>query len=165
MNATQLEAVRRVAEARRRFADARAAVDGPMNTLKEQLAGEIAAMQAASLSVTQAEAELRALALAAYEASGEKKPFPGVALQVRTKLEYDPAAALAWAREAHIAVVPEQLDTKAFEKIAGATDLPFVTKLAVPVATIASDLDAVLPPEPETPAVVATDNDEDWLNG
>jgi hypothetical protein len=169
MNPIQFAAVRRVAEARRQHAAAKALVDGPLKALKESLAPQIAAADALAAAVFEAEAELRAVAQAAYEGTGNKKPFPGVAIQLRAKLEYDAVQALAWAQQTRMALSPEALDVKAFEKIASAADLPFVTKHTVPVATIATDLDAVLPSEPEpelvpAPVVVQADNDEDWLH-
>jgi hypothetical protein len=62
----------------------------------------------------------------------------------KTELVYDPAQAFTWAREKQMALVPESLDRRAFEKIAKATPLEFVTEKITPVAQIATDLAKVL---------------------
>lgn len=95
--------------------------------------------------LTVAECDLKDSALAHYAATGERKPFQGVEVKVKSVLSYDTAEALAWAKSTTLALVPESLDVKAFEKLAKATALPFVTVHDRPQAQIARDLSAVLP--------------------
>lgn len=104
----------------------------------------------AAQDMVDAERNVKALAEAAYRATGDVMPAPGITVKLVTKLRYSAAEAFAWARDTHMALIPEQLDVKAFEKIAKATTLPFVTTETEPKVTIASDLDKAL-------AVVAQD--------
>lgn len=76
-------------------------------------------------------------------------------------MSYDDTAALAWARETKMALVPESLDRKNFEKIAKATPLPFVTYRQEPRVTLATQLNAALLVEPVVEPVPATVPDED----
>lgn len=109
--------------------------------------------------VEELDTKARALALAIYKESKNKKPAPGIDIGTgsKTTLTYDSKTALAWARTTGMALA---LDTKAFEKIAEATDLEFVTKTEIETqrVAIASDLTkfydlppAVVVPEEPTP--------------
>lgn len=104
-------------------------------------------------AVQDAEAATRAMILQGYAADGNKKPADGAGVQVRTKLEYDAAEAFAKAKQMGVAIVPEQLDVKAFEKIAKASpeSFPFVKVLEDPSATLASDLSQYLEADTRTP--------------
>ncbi len=95
-----------------------------------------------------AESELRALTLTAYAADPtNKKPAPGVEIKVKTVRTYDPADALAWAKEKGMCLVPESLDVKAFEKIASVQSFSFMDVKEEPQAQIASDLSKHIPSE------------------
>lgn len=90
------------------------------------------------------ESEIRADAVAEFEATGEKSPAPGVNIKEITSYEYSPAEALAWVK-AHgldALVIPESLNQKAFEKDVCRSDLrpEFVTVIKTPRAEIATDL-------------------------
>jgi hypothetical protein len=138
------EQVRRVAEARRSLDAMKALYRGKEAQFLEEnahLAEQIAALATVA---EQTEGALRALVLAHYEQTKEKKPVPGVEVKEKVALDYDAGAALAWARETKIALLPESLDAKAFEKIAKVTPLAFVKQVVTPQAQIAKDLDAVL---------------------
>ena len=89
------------------------------------------------------EATLRDMTLAAYRETGSKKPGPGVAIRVVTRLEYDADKALEWAR-AHDAAL--MLDRKAFEGIAksGSIGPDIVKRYEDATATIATELGAAL---------------------
>lgn len=91
--------------------------------------------------VEELDAKARALALAAYAESKDKNPAPGISIGTSKKiaLTYDSGRALAWARETNMAIT---LDVKAFEKVAEATNLDFVTKTEAETqrVAIASDL-------------------------
>jgi hypothetical protein len=106
----------------------------------------INATKAAASRVEELDAKVRALALATYTESKDKNPAPGINIGIgsKTLLTYDSKTALVWARETGIALT---LDIKAFEKVAEATDLNFVTKTAVETqrVAIASDLTKFYP--------------------
>ena len=90
------------------------------------------------------ESQVKALAVAMYQATGEKKPADGVQVKLFTTLNYDKEKAFHWACETGIAVMPTALDVKAFEKIAKATVIPFVTITEEPRPSIDSDLSHLL---------------------
>ena len=72
------------------------------------------------------EKELRAAVLAAYQADPTSKTVaPGLSVRVTSKLVYNKDAALAWAKAHDLALA---LDVKAFEAIAKAQPLEFVSK-------------------------------------
>ena len=89
--------------------------------------------------VTEADTELRAAILAAYQATGNTKPAPGVGIRETTTYQYDPAAALAWCLEHRVGL---QLDTKAFEALCKhpSTRPDFVQVVKTPTATIGAVL-------------------------
>jgi hypothetical protein len=97
------------------------------------------------------EAELRRLALMAYEETGSKTPAPGVSIRIIKAIAYDAGRALLWAREFGLALT---VDTKAFERIATASPiqpgdpLAFVQVTDQPQATLAKDLGAALQAAP-----------------
>jgi hypothetical protein len=98
----------------------------------------------ATNQISDLENELRGLALADYKATGSKKPHPGVGIRVSTKLVYDPAVALDWAKTNVPAALV--LDTKTFEGFVKASTAPvtFVSIVETPTATIATDLSEYL---------------------
>lgn len=108
------------------------------------LTEEIALLKA---EIVQAEISIKNAAVAHYRATGEVKPTAGVAVKLFDTLCYDPKDADAWTREVKLARIPESLDVKSFEKIAKSADLPFVTFVPEPRATIATDLPKVLAEE------------------
>ena len=63
---------------------------------------------------SEAEKKLRELTLAAYQATGSKKPAPGVGIRIVKSIEYDPAEARKWAASKGACLT---LDTKAFEAV------------------------------------------------
>jgi len=100
--------------------------------------------KATRITLDEAEAQLRNLALAAFARDPDNKaPGPGVGIRVTTNLEYDQKEALDWALKHRFAVT---LDKKEFERLARElnTPPPCVTKTERPVATIASDLSKAL---------------------
>ena len=143
-----IEQLVRVKLLRRSRALAKALVDVPKKALEEQLKDKVAELRELDTTLSAEEATRRALVLDAFAKNpDEKKPAPGVAVQVKEVLEYDEAAAFEWAKATGMALIPQSLDRSAFEKIAKVTDLPFVVKKEVPAATIATDLDKVDLPE------------------
>ena len=92
-----------------------------------------------------AEERLKEMTLDAYRATSDKHPAPGVDVRIVRTLFYLAQPALEWAKAHGLAL---QLDTKAFEKIAKVTPLPFVTITEVPQATIAQDLSEFVDVQP-----------------
>lgn len=134
----ELAALRNVAEQRK------AALAAEREGFERQFADVIAAANEAAAAVATAERDVRALAEAEYKETQEKRPAPGIVVQERNSLVYDDDAAFAWAKETGMALTPESLDRKAFEKIAKATAIPFVAVVVEPKITIATDLSAAL---------------------
>jgi len=84
-------------------------------------------------AVRQAEDTLRRLAIAMYQATGNKEIAAGVRVREMTRLTYAPQDALTWAIEHRLALV---LDVKTFEQLARVTTLSFVTYWVEPQATL-----------------------------
>lgn len=135
--------VQRVADARREFAAEALALAVEKQRWEATVEPLVTRAQAAKVRVAEEEARLRDLAVTEFKATGStnKQPGPGVSIKDESVLTYDQEEAFAWAREKDMALM---LDTAAFEAIAKATPLPFVTKTKVPTATIAKDLDKAL---------------------
>ena len=94
------------------------------------------------------EKQLREYGLSLYAQTGNKAPCVGVSIRSMTRLQYDAAEALKWARHHDVAL---SLDKGTFEKIAKVTPPEFVEFIVEPQATIATDLVAALKAEyPET---------------
>lgn len=104
-------------------------------------AGLIAQVTEAKAKLTEEETTLRAMTVACYQATGVKKPGPGVSISETTSVDYELKEAFDWAVANKMAL---SLDVKGFEQIAKATSLPFVTVSKVPRATIATDLGKAL---------------------
>ncbi|KKM76048.1 hypothetical protein LCGC14_1384080 [marine sediment metagenome] len=102
--------------------------------------GLLDALTQAGAEVAEVEATLRELTLKAYDETGDKTPVAGVGIREVTRLEYDKTVAFKWATE-HVMAL--KLDTTAFEKIAKASPLDFVMIYQEPMATIATQLEAV----------------------
>jgi len=92
----------------------------------------------AGAEVAGVEARLRELTLQVYAETGNKTPTPGVGVREITKLKYNNTVAFDWAVEHKIAI---KLDISAFEKIAKASPLDFVSISLEPQATIATHLE------------------------
>ncbi len=122
-------------------AEAKARLQAAQDAFQAEHAALIAEVEGLSAAAQESESALRSLAVATYEATGEKHPAPGVGISLTTTLAYDDVQALAWAREQGAALL---LDRKGFEAIAKAMPLPFVTKHEIPKATLARDLGAAL---------------------
>lgn len=145
------EQVREVAT-RRAERDALAAeVKDARAAFEATLGDKLARLKGLNEAVAMSEDAAKRLAEAIHATTGEKKPCEGVQVKVSTVQEYDPAQALAWARTTQMALIPESLDVKAFEKIAKASPLPFVTVREEGKAQLATDLSAYLAPVTITP--------------
>lgn len=128
----------KLAEARDGMAVAKALVDAKRAAFEASIAEDVAALNEWK-SLVEARTEIvKDEAMKKYEAHGTKK-FDGCEVKLFTKLDYPKDKAFEWAKESGLALT---LDAKAFEKIAAATPLPFVTETKEPRVTIASDLSA-----------------------
>lgn len=136
--------VRQVAMQRATVARNRGALAEVREAFNRSHAGLITLAAEAEQALLEAETQLKGAAEAHFRTTGEKNPAPGVAIRIMAVLSYEEAAALAWAKDTGLALVPETFDRKALEKIAKATDLPFVTITAEGRATLAADLEAAL---------------------
>lgn len=105
--------------------------------------------------LTKVEADLRAAALAEFQATADKHPHPAVSIKLTNSLSFDVGEALAWARE-HMPVVLT-LDTKAFGKAIKALPLmPECVKWSeVPTTNVATDLTEYLGVDPDADAKLA----------
>ncbi len=112
-----------VAEARDHYAGAKSLVDDSHKEWLETTAVAHEGLADAQKIMVEAEVKLRDIALAAYLESQDKHPGPGVEIKVRSKLDYDPAKALEWAKEHGLAL---GLDVRAFEHHAKADPVPCV---------------------------------------
>lgn len=142
MSAALVMAMRTVANAR---AEAVAASDALklkreayVRENAELIAHEVAMKQA----VIEAEANAKALIAVHYEQTKNTAPVAGAKVKLFKTLTYDPTRAFAWAKEKGMALVPESLDAKAFEKIASVTDLDFVIRGTEPQVQLAKELNA-----------------------
>jgi hypothetical protein len=143
--ADQLAAqVRRVADLRRRQGEVDTKIEEARAAFLESIKALIEEAKQLGSERAAAEEMLRASTLAHYEQTKETKPTVGVQVKLYTQLEYDLEKADKWTRERGLARIPEQLDRKAFEKIAKATPIDFVVEKQVPRVTIATDLEKVL---------------------
>lgn len=138
------EQVARVAALRRNVAALSATYRAKREAFDADTADLCGLREAEEADLAAAERTVCALALSHYEATQDKAPTLGVAIKLFESLDYDPDAAFAWAKEKQMALVPESLDRKAFERIAKATSLPFVSVSTEARAQIARDLDKAL---------------------
>lgn len=75
--------------------------------------------------------------------TGDVKPAKGLTIRRTTKLHYDPAEAIRWARTTKPEMVDMQLRKREFDKFARTTNLPFVKMVEELEARLASDLTEV----------------------
>lgn len=116
-------------------------LDAKVAAFEATIAADREAYSIAKADREAAEAELRQAARSAYEMTGERKAEPGAEVKLFDVTRYDDAEALEWAKGSGMCLT---LDKKAFEKVAKATALPFVTIEQEPRVSLASDLSAVV---------------------
>ncbi len=83
-----------------------------------------------------AEKELRTAAVEHFTATGEKSATANVGVQVRTKLVYDDATALAWAELNNPTIVTRSVNKKEFESLPVVQTLDFVETKQTATATL-----------------------------
>lgn len=103
----------------------------------------LASAEADRRAAAEWEAQVRARAVEAIVATGQKRPAPGV--EVRTVQDVqitDRAAALGWARASGVAYIPEQIDERALALAVTKADLtvPGVERTTSYKTVIATDL-------------------------
>lgn len=108
------------------------------NPIAKQIAALRARASLQHIRDDRAEADVRKAALEAYAEDGNKKPHESVSIRVYTVLDYEPRAALDYARQyIHQAL---KLNKRVFEKVAKEIDIGFVTKRTEPRVAIARNL-------------------------
>lgn len=105
--------VQKVAEARDYAAILKAQITLLEQEFRARHEHQFAQARAASDLRDQEEHTLRTLALDYFSRTGERKPAAGVEVKLRKTVDFDPAAALLWAR-AHGVAVKNELDEKVF---------------------------------------------------
>lgn len=148
--------LREVAERRAVRDDIEAAVKAAREAFEASIAQQVQELAQAKADAAASEDAARALIVAIYQTTQNKKPADGAGVQVRTTLEYDAAEALAAAKRMGVAVIPESLNVKLFETLAKQAPeaFPFVRVVEEPVATLGTDLSAYLAaPAPVLPPV------------
>lgn len=140
MNTALMERVQELAAQRATLAAKKAELAERKQAFDNENRELTAEINRISDSIATSEIVVRTVADEVYAANGEKKPAPGVEIKLFETISYDQQAAFAWAQQTKLALIPEQLDVKAFEKIAKATPLPFVTKGSEARVSIATDL-------------------------
>ena len=90
-------------------------------------------------ALQEAEILLKNCTLATYEATGDKKPAPGLGVREITTYSYDPHEALQWALAHSLAL---SLDVRAFESLCKSptTRPDFVTAITAPQVTLGAAL-------------------------
>lgn len=156
---TSMATTKGLSEAVEALRDARAASvasKGELAIRQQRFAEEnadlIAGVKEQAEIVAGHETMVRALALAVYTTTKERKPVTGIEIKIGTMFEIDEVAALAWAKDKKLCLVPESLDLSAMQQIAKVQALPFVTKSDAPKVYIATDLDKALAAEPKVAA-------------
>jgi len=128
---------------RRAIAEQQRVVDEALETL--QALPEYRALETAGARLRELRAnedaiqeEVRELALREYQKTGNKRPHSAVQIKVFTVLAYDNDKALDYCRQ-HLPGALK-LDKRAFEKVAKAANLEFISVTKVPKATISRGL-------------------------
>ena len=88
-----------------------------------------------SANISKLKEEITPLAIEEFNKTGNKKLIGGVGIREITKLIYEETKAFFWAKEHSIALIPESLDKRAFEKIAKTEKIGFVTINKNPIVT------------------------------
>lgn len=144
MSESLRQAIVHLAEARRKLAGTKTIVADKKQQFERENRDLIALMNRESDAVAAAELMVRTLTVDTFKATGNKKPAPGVEIKMKKEYEVDEVAALKWAIEKDLCLIPQQLDLKAVTKLASVQPLPFVRIHEEPQPQISTDLDKVL---------------------
>lgn len=141
INPALADAVRLLMLARRQAAESKALLAEKRARFDEENAALIALATKEADREAEADRNLRALAVAEYQATGDKAPCEGVSIVLTKVLTYSIEKATAWAEQAMpTLIVPAKVDVRAFDKIARTVPLPFVTITETPSARVAAEL-------------------------
>lgn len=132
--------------ARTILAGARATVKAARVQWELAHAAILQAVEQAQAELVTQEELLRAMTLAAYEATGSKRPGSGVGIREVRRVSYDPPKVVEWAIE-HKLPRLLQPNPKEVEKAGEALGIPTFTVALEVTATIAENLAAVLEAE------------------
>ena len=136
-----IELVRAVLEARVSHALMKEMIAQMRQEWEAEHAGLLQRLKDGTRVLATRETQLREYGLSLYAKTGNKAPCVGVSIRSMTRLQYDFAEALKWAKHHDVAL---SLDKGTFEKIAKVTPPEFVEIIIEPQATIATDLVAAL---------------------
>lgn len=124
------------------------AVNAELDDLEREFRQQHAALYAERDSLKryaeEAEAALRLAVVNQFLATNNRKPHPACSVRMNSKLVYDPVMAARWARTEAPALLV--LDTKKFEKAAPNIPGAPIETIEVPVAVVATNLAAFMPP-------------------
>lgn len=132
--------VERLAVLREEVAQRMAAIAQQRDAFEQSIGTERLNLTAARLTLEACEADVRGLALVAHETTGNAKPCAGVSVVMTKDYTIDEAAALVWAKQTGMALIPESVDLKGVRKIATVQPLLFVTVTETPAVRISTDL-------------------------
>jgi hypothetical protein len=124
-------------------------LDGAMVRFNLENAAPLELQAATEKAIATAETNIRMLALAAYAATDDRKPAPGCEIKLGKAFNYDPKEAFDDCLAKGVAIIPAQLDTKAFETIvkASPSSFPFVQIADVATVSITKNLTKALEAE------------------
>jgi hypothetical protein len=141
------ESLRALAQLRRKEAEAAAMVAQALAALDATPEASVLrmrqAMQREAADLRQSvERLVREMAVAHYQATGNKAPAPGLGIRVGKRLVYDAGEALAWCKEhaPNYVRLEERLDAVRFEAGAATLEGAPVEVQEVPSASLARDL-------------------------
>ena len=102
---------------------------------------DLFAQRLAADTIAKQELAVRLTAAEIYLNTDNAKPAPGILVKIFKTMEIaDKAAALAWAQQTKIGLVPETFDAKAILKVAAVSPLDFVLYGEEAKPTIATEL-------------------------
>ena len=143
MSAPLLEMLRALANERADKVAIDEAVKSARATFEAEHQALLFAHRLAGETIAKLELAVRVLGAEVYLNTADKHPAPGVEVKLFKTMEIaDKAAALVWAKQTNIGLVPETIDTKAVLKVASMSPLPFVLYGEEARVTIATQLPA-----------------------
>lgn len=134
---------------RKTLATLKSEMEAKQKEFDAQNADLVKRLKEASLSVSVTESAIREVAIAEFDATGNKKPFAGIGVRVSKSLSYPEDAAFKWAEVNAPLLIERSLSKKAFAglmaTLEGSDKLPeFITVTDVKTATIATDLQPII---------------------
>lgn len=141
---TLLEAVKQLAELKAEAAqlnnELKAEVDNLIATHRVQNKERYDRLDELQVNIEALTNAVKEEAIKRYEATGEKKPAPGIGIRIVRKLSYSEADAIRWAMSIGKPEKYLSVKKRAFEKVAKAVEPDFVTIREERQVTFATDL-------------------------